>query len=200
MINIITKESIEKFSIITAIYTVGKRLNTSTFSNKLYYHMNTKENTLKYSIEYKNGDIERDWVNDDKISKLYKYEREKYKIFEVKTESVMDRISKNSAFHQFYIRETHEYLCIYRLDNINKTNIGYIYSYYIIENTKYKLLEKLSDYCKRNSIFDEIIISDSMGIDTDLDNIILGNGILYYYFYNVDISTINHTENGLTTI
>jgi hypothetical protein len=111
----------------------------------------------------------------------------------------MDRISKNRAFHQFYIRETDEYVCIYRLDNINKTSIGYIYSYYIKENTKYKLLEKLSDYCKRNGIFEEIIISDSMGVDTGI-SIILGSGILYYYFYNVDISTINHTENGLTTI
>jgi hypothetical protein len=199
MISIITKESINEFGIITAIYTVGKRLNTSTFSNKLYYHMVTEEHDTKYSIEYKNGSIERDWVNDDKTSKLYKYEKSKYKIFEVKTESVMDRISKNRAFHQFYIRETDEYVCIYRLDNINKTSIGYIYSYYIKENTKYKLLEKLSDYCKRNGIFEEIIISDSMGVDTGI-SIILGSGILYYYFYNVDISTINHTENGLTTI
>lgn len=133
MISVLSKVCLEEFNIVSAVYTVGKKLAISNFCKKHYYHrpldmtkmieagllnkmysttvarkvystFNYKKDTRKH-IEYYNNQPITEVVLYEIIEKLMLYNKRTFSVFDVKTASSIENLFKNPAFHTFVIKD-----------------------------------------------------------------------------------------------
>lgn len=148
MISILSKVCLQKYGIVSAIYTVGKKLETESFCRKHYYHrpldmikmvacglmsdvyasdvnrkvfatFNYKTTTSHTKIQYYNN-ITSFPTNEYKyiMEKLLTYNKSTYALFEFKTHSSIIGLFENPAFHTFAFQDCNG--CITDLVSIYK--------------------------------------------------------------------------------
>jgi hypothetical protein len=152
MISVLSQICIQKYNIISSIYTTSKQLNTESFSKKEYYHrplnitkmiqtgilnksfgtdlvkkvynsFNYKINTKRTLEYYNNTRVDKNLVDEIKDN-ITKYNQQHYKIFESLTN--INGFFENPAFHSFIIKDTignvTDFVTIFKLDTVNNVN------------------------------------------------------------------------------
>ena len=182
-------------------------INKSLYSNifeKVYSHFSYSKNFFEnYTLIY-NPKLDYDLLDTIHCA-LNEYEEGSHLIYKYKKKEEILRVFNNPDFCNFLIesKETGEYISyisIYKQDFISYLNnetysSGLIY-YYCDNNlvNKNEILEVVSEYCKKNVLFDLLSI---YSIYNEPSKFIKGLKIKYYYMYNMKISYINGSENGL---
>jgi N-myristoyl transferase len=195
MISILSRECLKRFDTVnSAIYTIGKNINSPFFSAKTYYHrsLNTykmvkthllspDERHTRRMFHYKQPDIQvvhLKNINENTLmyikEKIEEYETTHYDIFYRKSYAEMFH---NECFNCFTIMsrdgDITDCVLMYRLDTASTQDIntfckgGYLYSYFFSKDTishKFNVLESIANYCKQHDIFDMITIMDPFGL------------------------------------
>ena len=158
MINVVSKEIINRYDVVTSHYTISIPIKSPYFGEKTFYHrflnlqnlqkakfieyINTKFTTFNYNknfgklctIQLINGLDE----NIDLISTLYdnykSYCKKTYDIYEIVSYEEFKRSFSNKMFYHFIIYNNSNivgYVCIFRLDTLNvKLNYSIKTGYY----------------------------------------------------------------------
>lgn len=134
MINVLTRECVERYNIGIAHYTIGTKINSPHFGEKPFYHrllnidnlsnagfyssrddLNLQKkicNTFNYkynfdsthSIEYINGDSSNTTLINELYIKYLEYCQENYNIYEEVDFKTFKDSFSNKAFHHFIVR------------------------------------------------------------------------------------------------
>jgi hypothetical protein len=244
MISILSKVCLMKFNVVSAVYTVGKKLAIPSFCTKHYYHRplnitkmidtglisksyDTKVARKVYgTFNYKKGESRRleyynnstsipDRLLSEITEKLMSYTKNTFAIFDIKSQMNIRGFFNNQAFYTFIFKDETgcitDMVTIYKLDTVDvrcgkSCRNGYVYCYFFDKNEtlhKFDIMERISEYCKHNDLFDMITIIDCFGLGTkeySTYKFLKGSGSLHYYFYNGEMFNVDPEKNGLVTI
>jgi hypothetical protein len=133
MINILTKECIERFNIGIAHYTIGKEIKSPSFCCKQMFHRPINVNNLvhcgffgdsdlltliekyntwgandakKHNLMYLNGDVPES--SDEIFDNLVEFRNKEYKIHDRISKKDILKTFSNKAFHHFMFRSTND--------------------------------------------------------------------------------------------
>ena len=182
--------------------------------NKFKYDINFKNS---HTIQYINNGIDyftKKTIDSNIIKELYEklinYNKKTYDIFEYIDYEYYSDTFKYNDFHHFIIRninnEITNYILIYKLECYKKikkikfTN-GYFYNMFFnktddIQNS----IALINEFIYNYMIFDLITIIDIFNFDYKLINFLLGNDVLRYYYFNMNMSPIYNYKNNLITL
>ena len=228
LIAVLTKFSVEKLNISLAYYTISARINSPCFGKKQMYHRpvniahlansgffkvsvpnyeriynnfsNTKTAKYLHNIDLPSKDLVE---NIETL--LLNYNIKTYKVYE--NLSVTD-ILTNKAFHSFAFYENNkltDFVTLFRLDSQMKQDTTYKNGYLFITAIQYNTLDTIIDsvakICKEDNIVDVLTLSDIFPKEIySKIKFTPGTGILNYYIFNMDMITVENSNNGLVTI
>lgn len=165
MINVLTKEIITKYDVITSHYTISVPIKSPYFAEKHFYHrflnqeklqninfirnFNTKYNIFNYhkrlkgyNIQYLNGNID-DKLSEELYNSYKKFCKKSYDIYEIVTLHEFQETFLNKMFHHFIIYDQLSkivaYVSLFRLDTCNirlNQSIKTGYYYYMFFDDK----------------------------------------------------------------
>jgi hypothetical protein len=152
----------------------------------------------------------------DKLyDKLVEYNSIHYDIFEYKSKDEFVNLLNNPVYLKFVTLDKDnnvlDFLCLFKLDTCNiylktKSRNGNLYSMFLdnYSNTRLSyLLEAITEYCYKNDIYDVITVMNIFNAKSDSYNtfkLLKASADLYYYVYNIEVTTILPHKNGLITI
>jgi hypothetical protein len=200
--------------------------NYKKIYNNFIYTKEFKDNKIVYINN--NLDLDLD-LNKDLIQNLYtkilEYNSNTYDIYEILNIDDYTDTFKNNSFHHFIIKNNDNdiitnYVCMFRLDSINKNNNltyrnGYLYHMFFNKNNNddndnndnndnnnnnniKNSFELIFEYIYKHEIFDVITYMDLFNFD--LINITPGTGYLYYHCGNISLPRIENHKIGVITI
>jgi len=218
MINVLSKEIITKYDIITSHYTVSTPIQSPYFGEKLFFHrVKSKKSTFNcdkkfintHTIEYINNKQNINQLIYYLYNEYLRYCQLNYDIYEVVNIEEFKTSFMNKAFHHFIIRDDTNFIIAYvsffRLDTLyNETDIirnGYYY-YMFFNDIKNKIncIEYIHKYIYDKGIFNLITFTDIFDINYEDINCVKSDTVLKYYFYNLNCPLIQNNKNGLITI
>lgn len=180
----------------------------NTFSYKTNYMNGKRLLFYNYKLDKESIDIDGDDIAYDICNELQSFYKKKYNIYQCITNKLILQLLKNESFYHFIIQNDYgiptDYICFFRLDTVNHNKEyyknGYMYLYFT--NDIKSLIEKVTEECFKNKIFDVITLNENFLESKKSDHLklIKGYGNLKYYMYNVLINNIEPHKNGLITI
>lgn len=226
IINSLTKELIDNWSIITSHYTISENIKSPYFGEKKFYNRyinlsklgilnNEKYNKFefpkyfcKWNIKYINGDMKDDDKNCIKVlyDKYIEYCKKTYEIFELIDLDEFSEVFNNKSFYNFIIYDSNGiikgYVCLFKLDLFNQSRDRLISNgyYYYMFFEDIRILEYVNKFMSDNDIFDLVTFSDIFDVNYDDIKCVKNNSMFRYYFYNIRCPVIKNDKNGLITI
>lgn len=171
---------------------------------------------LKWFTTLKDFDTpNKDGLVDDLYNQLVEYSYKHYDIFEYKSKSDFIKILDNPIFLKFVTVDNNnnvsDFLCLFKLDTYNTklkklSRNGNFYSMFLKDysNTRLSyLLEAITEHCYKNDIYDVITVMNIFNAKSDMYNtfkLLKASADLYYYVYNIEVTSIFPHKNGLITI
>ena len=224
LISVLTKESILKYDISVAHYTISEKIKSPHYSIKEYYHRIININILLNTkfIEGNKELLEQEYNTFNKVisskiqiyinlkddiknyyNEYIKYYKNNYDIYQYLSFEEFKEIMYNKDFYNFTIIQNNEInlVSMYKIDVETPNGIYKNGNYYIMvftSDNKNEILESLNEYIYINDIFDVITFSEIF--ERKLDKCINGNVFSKYYLYNMSCPKIEFYRNGMITI
>jgi hypothetical protein len=167
-------------------------------------------------IVYFRGSCDKRMPIGDMVDLQYKienYANRMYHVYTVKTIQDLQHMFRNPAFHHFVFKRDGcitDYVCMFELQtaclsNSQSCDNGYVYVMFferLEDSYKASVLEKVCEICSTEGVFDMVTVLD-MFDDSDeyrSSKLLKGTGALYFYMYNVNMSNVLPSKNGIVTI
>ncbi len=231
MINILTKECIERYNTSIAYYTISKKISSPSFCEKQIFHRPVNiDNLLKINFIYGDHDVLKnryltnnistkhikyingsgcDAIFDTIYTKLLKYSKNTYTVFDHITRDHIRDIFENKSFHHFLFYNDDfitDYICMFKLNTVSNLGIcrnGVLFALFLDTDSEAHLkniFDNVSEYSLNNDLLDVITMTDLFDVNYKNIKFLKGTESLNYHIYNLETPRTKPCKNGLVTI
>lgn len=233
IVNIIVKESILRYNISINIYSISSSINSIPYCIKNLYHRPIKINNLiqnkfliekdnyssfekfnksKYTVVYYNNKIPNVTTLYKIFTKLKKFKKNNFKMFENITMKELIKLFNNDSFEHFLFYDKNDniidYICNYIITiktEFGTYNNSILYHFFIEDytlNNINKAIESICEFHSINDIVDVFSFHDIFNTNNyllDL-NCLKGEGNTNYFIFNYKMYTIKNSQNSIVHI